>query len=116
MLGSTHTHPFNGPLSGTTKVSRYQKGKTNLELLKQETVSNSSISWAICTSLQTDNHASTPPLFFTGWMPFLRPNQQHQSTEGNALLGNFNARWAAINRYLLLVGTTAANPQQQCNG
>jgi len=35
-----------------------------------------------CTSLQTDNHASTPPLsFFTGWMPFLPPNQQRQSTE-----------------------------------
>ena len=26
----THTHPFNGPLSGTTQVSQYQKGKTNL--------------------------------------------------------------------------------------
>jgi len=25
-----HTHPFNGPLSRTTWVSRYQKGKTNL--------------------------------------------------------------------------------------
>jgi len=38
----------------------------------------------VCTSLQTDNHASTSPLsFFTGWMPFLPPNQQHQSTEGN---------------------------------
>jgi len=23
--------PFNGPLSGTTRVSRYQKGKTNLD-------------------------------------------------------------------------------------
>ena len=35
----------------------------------------------VCTSLQTDNHASTPPLsFFTGRMPFLPPN--HQSTEG----------------------------------
>ena len=37
----------------------------------------------VCTSLQTDNHASTPPLsFLTGWMPFLPPNQQRQSTEG----------------------------------
>ena len=27
----THTHPFNGPLSRTTQVSRYQKGKTNLD-------------------------------------------------------------------------------------
>jgi len=24
-------HPFNGPLSGTARVSRYQKGKTNLD-------------------------------------------------------------------------------------
>jgi len=24
-------HPFNGPLSGTTRVSRYQEGKTNLD-------------------------------------------------------------------------------------
>jgi len=31
----------------------------------------------VCTSLQTDNHASTPPLsFFTGQVPFLPPNQQ----------------------------------------
>jgi len=27
----THTYPFNGPFSGTTRVSRYQKGKTNLD-------------------------------------------------------------------------------------
>jgi len=40
----------------------------------------------VCTSLQTDNHVSTPPLsFFTGRMPFLLPNRQRQSTEGSAL-------------------------------
>jgi len=34
---------------------------------------------------QMDNHASTPPLkFITGWMPFLPPNQQRQSTEGTS--------------------------------
>jgi len=27
----THTHTFNGPFSGTTRVSRYQIGKTNLD-------------------------------------------------------------------------------------
>ena len=27
----TRTHPFNGPLSRTTRVGRYQKGKTNLD-------------------------------------------------------------------------------------
>jgi len=31
----THTHTFNGPFSGTTRVSRYQKGKTNLVLTNQ---------------------------------------------------------------------------------
>jgi len=57
----THTHPFNGPLSRTIRVSRYQKGKPIWILLKQETVSGSGIS---CTSLQTDNHASTQALRF----------------------------------------------------
>jgi len=42
----------------------------------------------VCTSLQTDNHTSTPTIqLATGRMPFLMPNQQHQSTEGtNAVL------------------------------
>ena len=26
-----HTHPFNSPFSGTIQVSRYQKGRTNLD-------------------------------------------------------------------------------------
>jgi len=45
----------------------------------------------ICISLQTDNHASTRYLttqFSTGQMPFLPPNQQHQSTEGVLLPAN----------------------------
>ena len=82
----THTPSFNGPLSRTTRVSRYQKGKTNLDLTEAR---DSEWQWhqlghmQVCTSLQTDNHANTPPLkFFTGRMPFLPPNQQHQSTEG----------------------------------
>jgi len=80
-----HTHPFNGPFSGTTQVSRYQKGKTNLDFTEAR---DCEWQWhqlghmQVCTSLQTDNHASTPPLsFFTGRMPFLPPNQQRQSTE-----------------------------------
>jgi len=38
----------------------------------------------ICTSLQTDNHAIITPhhSFFMGWMLFLKPSQQCQSTEG----------------------------------
>ena len=82
----THTHPFNGPLSGTTQVSRYQKGKTNQDFTGAR---DSEWQWhqlghmQACTSLQTDNHASTSVLsFFTGRMPFLPPNQQCLSTEG----------------------------------
>jgi len=36
----------------------------------------------VCTLLQIQNHTSTPPLFFTGRVPFLPPNQQRHITEG----------------------------------
>jgi len=54
----------------------------------------------VCNLLQADNHASTPLLsFFTGRMPFLPPNQQRQSTEGNHQQYNNNnddaVGWAA---------------------
>jgi len=78
-------------LSGTTRVSRYQKGKTNLDFTEAR---DSKWQWhqlghmQVCTSLQTDNHDSTPPLkFFTGQMP---PNQQRQSIEGQLIQGNNN--------------------------
>ena len=87
----THTHPFNGPLSGTTRVSRYQKSKTDLDFTEAR---DSEWQWhqrghmKVCTSLQTDNHASTPTLSF-----FYRPDalpaahQQCQSTEGKSTEG-----------------------------
>jgi len=46
--GHTHTHPFNGPLSRTTRVSWYQKGKTNLDFIEARVAV--AISWAICKS------------------------------------------------------------------
>ena len=61
------THLFNGPVSGTTQVSWYQKGKDNLDFTKAR---DSEWQWhqlghmQACTSLQTDNHASTPPRSF----------------------------------------------------
>ena len=87
----THTPSFNGPFSGTTQVSQYQKGKTNLDFTEAR---DSEWQWhqlgrmQVCTSLQTDNHASTPLLFFTGRMPFLPPKQQRQSTEGSSRFNN----------------------------
>ena len=76
-------HPFNGPFSGTTQVSRYQKGKTNLDFTE---ASGSGISWAICKSASRSRQITTPTTHhsvFTGRMPFLPPNQQRQSTEGH---------------------------------
>ena len=73
----THTHLFNGPLSGTTWVSRYQKGKTNLDFTEAR---DSEWQWhqlghmQVCTSLQTDNHTSIPPLsFLQAGCPSCRP-------------------------------------------
>ena len=57
-------HTFNGPLSGTIRVSRYQKGTTNLNFTEAR---DSEWQWhqlgrmQVCTSLQADNHASTSP-------------------------------------------------------
>jgi len=75
--GHTHTHPFNGPLSGTTQVNRYQKGKTNLDFTEAR---DSEWQWhplghmLVCTSLHTDDHASTPPLsFLQAGCPSCRP-------------------------------------------
>jgi len=66
-------------------MSRYQKGKTNLHYTEARDSQWHPLGhMQVCTSLQSDNHASTPLLsFFTGRMPFLPPNQQRQSTEGN---------------------------------
>ena len=99
----THTHTFNGPLSGTTRVSRYQKSKTNLDFIEAR---DSEWQWhqlghmQVCISLQTENHASTPPLsFLQAGCPSCPPNQQHQSTEGilthwhNYMMHNVDILW-----------------------
>jgi len=73
----THTHPFNGPFSGTARVSRYQKGITNLDFTEAR-----DSEWQLhqlghiqaCISLQTDNHASAPLLsFLQAGCPSCRP-------------------------------------------
>jgi len=84
LLHHTYTHPFNGPFSGTNRVSRYQKGKTNLDFTEAR---DSEWQWhqlghvQVCTSLQTDTTPTPHRSVFTGRMPFLPPNQRRQSTE-----------------------------------
>jgi len=65
--GSTHTHTrqFNGSFSGTTQVSRYQKGNTSLDFTEARDSEWHQLGhMQVCISLQTDNHASTPLLSF----------------------------------------------------
>jgi len=73
----TYIHTFNGPFSGSTRMSRYQKGKPNLDFTE---ATDSERQWhqlghmQLCTSLQTDTHASTPPLsFLQAGCPSCRP-------------------------------------------
>ena len=84
----THTHiPFNGPFSGTTQVSRYQKGKTDLDSTEAR---DSEWQWhqlghmQVSTSLQTDNHANTPPLrFLQAGCPSCRPTNSVKALKAN---------------------------------
>jgi len=72
-----HAQPSNSPVSGTTRVSRYQKGKTSLDFTEAR---DSEWQWQqlghmqVCTLLQTENHAGTPPLsFLQAGCPSCRP-------------------------------------------
>ena len=77
----THTQPFNGPLSGTTRVSRYQKGKplkvvcvcvvqqykqvhtqmytSHNKCIYLNSGSSSGISWALCKSAPCSREITT---------------------------------------------------------
>jgi len=86
-----YTHPFNGLFSRTTWVSRYQKGKTTLDLNETRddgAVGCSGIRWTICKQSVPHSRQITTPIphhsIFTGRMLFLMPNQQCQSTEGKS--------------------------------
>ena len=64
-------HPFNGLFCRTTWVSRYQKGKTSLDLNEARDDGVLGRQWhqldhmqATCTSLQTDGHNNTSSLNF----------------------------------------------------
>jgi len=99
----THTHTrararaFNGPFPGLSGWAGTRKVKAIWILLKQETVSGSSISWAICKSASRSRQTTTPaphhPVF-TGRIPFLPPNQQRQRpTEQDNPSTIFHRHW-----------------------
>jgi len=79
-------------LSGTTQVSRYRKGKTNLDFIEAR---DNEWQWhqlgcmQVCTSLQRDNHASTPPLsFLQAGCPSCRPTNSVKALKATSTEGN----------------------------
>ena len=88
-LGLKHTHArLTALCPGLPGSVGTRKVKPIWISLKQETVSGSSISWAICKSAPRSRQKITPAphhSVFTGRMPFLPHNQQRQSTEGKSL-------------------------------
>ena len=70
----TALHTFNGPFSGTTRASQYQKCETNLDFTE---VRDSEWQWQWHQLGPSAPH----PQFFTDRMPFLPPNQQCQQWE-----------------------------------
>ena len=76
-IRNEHTHTPHTHTRLTTRVSQYQKGKTSPDFTEAR---DSEWQWhqlgrmQVCTSLQTDNHASNPPLgFLQAGCPSCRP-------------------------------------------
>jgi len=76
-------------------VSWYQKGKTNLDFTEAR---DSEWQWhqlghmQVSTSLQTDNHASTPPLsFLQAGCPSYRPTNNIKALKAHT--ENINQSW-----------------------
>jgi len=73
-------------------VSRYQKGKTNLDFTE---ATDSEWQWhqlghmQVCTSLKTDNHASTPPFsFLHAGCSFCRPTNSVKALKATTHMVN----------------------------
>jgi len=74
-------------------VSRYQKGKTNLDFTEAR---DSEWQWhqlghmQVCTLLQTDNHARTPPLcFLQAGCPSCRPTNSVKALKAEQTLTKY---------------------------
>jgi len=104
LLLTTTPQPFYGPFSGTPWVSRCQgerldfmvQGKINRERQTDHLGGRHSVRTKQCPP-------PSSPMFFTGRMPFLPPNQQCQRTEGNMpllLRGNKSGNLKIPNRSL----------------
>ena len=83
----THTYPFNGPFSGTTQVSRYQKGKNQSRFYwsKRQWVAVASARTYICKSAPHSRQITTPAphrsVFLQAGCPFCRPTNSVKASD-----------------------------------
>ena len=91
---SKHTHTRLTALFRNYPLSRYQKGKTNLDFTEAR---DSEWQWhqlghmQVCISIQTDNHASTPPLvFLQDGCPSCRPTNSVKALKANTASKQWN--------------------------
>jgi len=90
----THTHPFNGPFSRTTREAGTRKVKPIWILLKRETVSGSGISWAICKSAPRSRQITMPAPHHSVFhgpdaLPAAQPTASKHWRQGTA-----NTKWS----------------------
>jgi len=97
-----YIHPFNVPLSGTTRVSRYQKGKTIWILLKQEAVSGSGISWAVCKSVPRSSQITMPAPHHLVFLQAGCPSC-HPTNSVKALKTQGRVQYCSVKAYMRLV-------------
>jgi len=93
----THTHTGLTALFRTTRVSRYQKGKTNQDFTEAR---ESKWQWhqldhmQVCTLLQTDIHASTPPLsFLQATCPSCHPTNSVKALKAHC---SYDTAWQSV--------------------
>ena len=98
----THTHPFNSPFPGLPGWAGTRKVKPTWILLKQETVSGSGISWAVCKSAPRSRQITTPAphhsVFLQDGCPSCRPTNSVKalkapSTEGTVWVPYVIIKW-----------------------
>ena len=94
----SNTHPFNGPFPGLPGRAGIRKVKPICILL--DGARDSEWQWhqlghmQVCTSLQTDNHASTPPLsFLQAGCPFCRPTNSVKALKAPSAEGTLWQYW-----------------------
>ena len=92
----THTHPFNGPFPGLPRWAGIRKVKPIWILLKQETVSGSGISWAVCKFAPRSRQITTPVFYRPDALPAAQPTVSKHRRQSRLLQCFCNKHWDSL--------------------